>query len=95
MEGVLQQVNTHYCTVLMHKRQTYNLIGGDDYVLTSTDVVIPAGQTSMTFSVTIMNDNTVETNENFILEISSNSLPNKISVTTPERTIIDIVDNDG
>ena len=76
-------------------RQTYNLIGGDDYVLTSTDVVIPAGQTSIKFSVTIMNDNTVETNENFILEISSNSLPNKISITTPERTTIDIVDNDG
>ena len=76
-------------------RQTYNLIGDDDYVLTSTDVVIPAGQTNMKFSVTIINDNTVETNENFMLEITTNSLSNKISVTTPERTTIDIVDNDG
>ena len=78
----------------MH-RQTYDLIGGNDYVLKSTDVVIPAGQTNMKFSVTIMNDDTVETNENFMLEITSNSLPNKISITTPERTTIDIVDNDG
>ena len=57
--------------------------------------MIPAGQTSMKFSVTIMNDDTVETNENFMLEITANSLPNKISATAPERTTIDIVDNDG
>ena len=75
-------------------RQTYNLIGGDDYVLTSTDVVIPAGQTRMKFSVIIMNDNTLETNENFMLMIRSN-LPNKISATAPQRTTIDIVDDDG
>ena len=82
------------CSICVY-RQTYNLIGDDDYVLTSTDVVIPAGQTNMKFSVTIINDNTVETNENFMLEITTNSLSNKISVTTPERTTIDIVDNDG
>ena len=75
-------------------RQTYDLIGGDDYVLTSTDVVIPAGQTRMKFSVIIMNDNTLETNENFMLMIRSN-LPNKISATDPRRTTIDIVDDDG
>ena len=74
-------------------RQTYDLIGGDDYVLTSTDVVIPAGQTRTKFSVIIMNDITLETNENFILMIRSN-LPNKISATTQRRTIIDIVDDD-
>ena len=74
-------------------RQTYNLIGDDDYVFTSTDVVIPAGQTRMKFSVIIMNDNTLEINENFILMIRSN-LPNKISATTQRRTIIDIVDDD-
>ena len=57
--------------------------------------MIPAGQTNVKFSVTIMNDDTVETNENFMIEITSNSLPNKISITTPERTTINIVDNDG
>ena len=75
-------------------RQTYDLIGGDDYVLTSTDVVIPAGQTRMKFSVIIMNDITVEINENFMLMIRSN-LPNKISATPPRRTTINIVDDDG
>ena len=76
-------------------RQTYYLIGGGDYVFSSTDVVIPAGNTRMKLSVSIMNDNTVETDENFILMISSNLLPNKISATTPERATITIVDDDG
>ena len=76
-------------------RQTYNLIGGDDYNFRSTDIVIPAGDTRVRYSVSIMSDNTVETDENFILMISSNSLPNKISATTPERTTITIVDDDG
>ena len=57
--------------------------------------MISAGDTRMKFSVSIMNDNTVETDENFILIISSNSLPNKISATTPERTTVTIVDDDG
>ena len=76
-------------------RQTYDLIGGDDYVFRSTEVMILAGETSMKFSVSITDDNTVESNENFILMISSNSLPNKISATTPERTTITIMDDDG
>ena len=49
----------------------------------------------MKISVSIMDDNTVESNENFILMISSNSLPNKISAIIPERATITIMDDDG
>ena len=57
--------------------------------------MIPAGQTHAHFDVTIMDDVTVESDKNFVLIISSTSLPDKISIKSPNSTIITISDNDG
>ena len=57
--------------------------------------MIPAGQTNVTFDVTIMNDNIVENNETFTLIIRPNSLPDRISTGSIQRTTVTIVDNDG
>ena len=57
--------------------------------------MIPAGQMQVQFSVSIIDDNIAENNENFILIISSISLSSKITAKNPQRTNIIIVDNDG
>ena len=57
--------------------------------------MIPAGQTNVTFDVTIMNDNIVENNEMFTLIIRPNSLLDRISTGSFQRTTVTIIDNDG
>ena len=42
-----------------------------------------------------MDDNTAESNEYFLLVITSESLPNKFSPGDPDKTNITIVGNDG
>ena len=71
------------------------LIGGSDYVTGPYNVVIPAGETNVKFSVIIMDDNILETNETINLAIKSNMLPNKIIRANPGRAVVTIVDNDG
>ena len=71
----------------------YNLIG-DDYTSGPYDVVILAGQMQVQFSVSIMDNVIVESDENFALIINSTSLPNKINIS-PNRTNITILDDDG
>lgn len=57
--------------------------------------MIAAGQTSVKFDVTIVDDNTVENNETFTLRIRSTLLPDRISIGSIQRTTVTIVDNDG
>ena len=59
------------------------------------NVSILAGQTYVVFDVSIMNDTTIESNENFTLAIIPESLPEQIKIEIPDRTTITIVDNDG
>ena len=91
---VLQQVNKlminfDILTVILY------LTGGSDYVTELYNVVIPAGDTNVKFSVTIMDDNILETDETINLAINSNALPNKITQANPSRAVVTIVDNDG
>ena len=57
--------------------------------------MIPAGQTNVKFNIAIMNDSTLENDENINLTINSNLLPNRINLANPDRTVVIIVDNDG
>ena len=57
--------------------------------------MITAGETNVKFSITIMDDNILETNETINLTINSNMLPNKITQANPGRAVVTIVDNDG
>ena len=71
------------------------LTGGSDYVTGPYNVVIPAGETNVKFTVTIMDDNILETDETINLAINSNMLPSKITQANPDRAVVTIVDNDG
>jgi len=68
---------------------------GIDYDSRLISLEIPAGTTSLNFSVEIVDDNVLEDFETFNLTINSFSLPANVSVTTPNRTVVLIIDNDG
>lgn len=72
----------------------YIFIGGDDYVVGPYSVVIPAGNTHVKFNVSIMDDTTVEPHQSIILMLSD-SVPNTVMPTNPDRATVIIVDNDG
>jgi hypothetical protein len=54
--------------------QNGTAVAVSDYVFSSVDDTIPAGQLSKTFSVTINGDTAVEANETFKVNISNNSV---------------------
>ena len=55
-----------------------NVTGGDDYDSGPYNVTFPAGVTSVSFNVPIIDDDVLEENENFKLVIG-NSLPRRTS----------------
>ena len=67
-----------------------------DYVSGPYTVTFSAGMTSVPFNIPINNDNVFEGDENFMLTIDPNSLPNDVSVTvgSPDQATVTIVDND-
>ena len=69
-------------------------IGGDDYISGPYMVTFTAGQTSVSFDVGIINDNTLEANEDFTLTIGS-SILNDFRVGDPGSVTVTIVNDDG
>ena len=71
-------------------------MSGNDYIsLIDHDITFTAGgPTSIAVVIQIRGDNIVETNENFVVSLSSQSSPT-LSVIDPITTAITIVDNDG
>ena len=63
-----------------------------DYDSGPCNVTIPAGQTTATFDVPINNDNILECNENFILNINPSSLPTDITVGSLGLAIVTIME---
>ena len=57
-------------------------------------VTFPARVTSVSFKVSLTDDDILEENENFILTINQSSLPNGVTIGDPSLTIVTIVDND-
>ena len=49
----------------------------------------------MSFNVTIIGDNIMESNEQFQLNITSNSLPDRVTISNPSQITVTIVDNDS
>ena len=68
---------------------------GDDYKTGPFNVTIPAGEISVSFNVSLINDNVFEANESFILTIDSSSLPSGVLVQPDCMTVVTIVDDDG
>ena len=49
----------------------------------------------MSFDVPINDDNILESDERFNLTIEQSSLPNRITVTDPDQTVVTIIDNES
>ena len=69
--------------------------GGVDYESGPYRVIIPAGQLSVQFDISIKDDNILEGDENFDLTINATSLPDYVVVTGPNQATVTILDNDG
>ena len=65
-----------------------------DYVSGPYNVTFPAGVTSMSLNNTVVNDEILESDENFYLNICS-SLPDRVAVGDINQTTVTIKDNDG
>ena len=75
----------------------YFITGGDDYESGKFNVTIPAGEITVSFNVTIIEDDVFEINETFSLIIDPSS---SVSCAVEEDpvdciTVVTIVDNDG
>jgi len=68
--------------------------GGDDYNSGPYVLLFPTGVTSVSFNITVYNDNIFEDNETFVLAIDPFSLPNRISLVPNCALVVTIVDND-
>jgi len=68
--------------------------GGVDYNSGPYTVTFPAGMTRVPFDVPIIDDNTFEGNETFMLTIDSSSLPSYITAGDPDEATVTIVDDD-
>ena len=66
-----------------------------DYGAGPYTVTFSAGVTSVPFSVTINDDNILESNENFVLTINTLSLPSGVTVSDPSQATVTIVNDDG
>ena len=69
--------------------------GGVDYDSGPYTVNILARQTEAMLSVSIINDNTLEEDENFGLSIIKSSLPSRVTVDDLDKATVNILDDDG
>ena len=67
------------------------ITGGDDYEPESAVSLIP---TPTPYEIRIIDDNTFEANESFILTIDPSSLPNRVLIQPDCMLMVTIVDND-
>ena len=69
---------------------------GEDYDSTmSYSVVFLAGMTTVSFNISIRDDDIFEGSESFILDINTNILPDSVTADDPSQATIMIVDDDG
>ena len=59
------------------------------------NITIPAGQTTFSFDVSIIDDDVLEGNEEFDLIILAESLPNNITLGDHNRSTVTIMDDDS
>ena len=68
---------------------------GVDYNSGPYSVQFNVGVTRVSFNVSINNDNILEEDEIFNLNINSSSLTNRITIGDHSQTTVTILDNDG
>ena len=57
------------------------------------NVIIPAGQTTASFDIPIIDDNIYEQTETFMLSIDQSSLPDRIAISYPRNSTVFIKDD--
>ena len=73
----------------------FYLGGNVDYESGPFIVMIPAGETRVSFSITIVSDSLFEQNEQFSVTIDSPSLPNRTFVEPGCMLVVKILNDDG
>ena len=58
-------------------------------------MMFPAGSTSILFDVNITNDNILESNETFSLNIISSSASDRVTISSLKQSAMTIIDNDS
>jgi len=79
-----------------HHSCVFVLISGtdNDYSPGPYDLTIPSGDISVSFNISITDDNILETMEEFFLIVDPSSLPDGVTVGSEGNTTVVIVDND-
>ena len=71
-------------------------VGGDvDYNSGPYNVQFDVGVTRSLFHVSINDDDILESDETFNLNINPSSLPNRVTIGEHNQTAVTILDNDG
>ena len=74
----------------------YNITGrGFDYNSGPYNVTFPAGVTTVSFNITIINDDVSEDHETFNLIIAEDSLPKSVTLGNPYLTAVRIINVGG
>ena len=68
---------------------------GENFTFKQYNVTLPAGTTRISFNVSIINDDLLEYNEEFILNINHSLLPFNVYAGSNYQTTVMIVDDDG
>ena len=71
-----------------------NFTGDYDYNSGPYNVIVPAGVTNIIFTVPIIDDNIIESNETFVLTIKEYSLSQYLAYGSFGATLVTIVDDD-
>ena len=69
--------------------------GGTDYKFTPNNITFTTGVTRVPFNVTIIDDDVFEYDEIFYLNVTTDSLPNGVSIGYPNQTAVTIEDDEG
>ena len=87
----------HHCMYVQILLMKYYLFagGGVDYDFGPHTITFPAGKLNTSINVSIINDIIAEGNESFHFTINPNLQLNYVTVGTPDKTVLTIVDDDG
>ena len=88
-----QEVNIYNGSVFV--TSCWQSCKGEDYVPGPYSVTFSAGSTSVSFSVSILNDDILEVNEIFSFNIISSSVPDQVIIGNPRQSAVIIVNDDS
>ena len=91
----VEQLVSRLAVVNSTYKSNHTLAGNDDYTPGPYIVTFPAGVTSATFDISIVDDNIIESDESFLLVINQSSLHSRVIQGSPGTVPVSIVDDDS